>query len=439
MGAFRFHRHQLSLYQIAQILDRRLNLSDTLSTAWFVLKTPAPSTAARQLQLRQAETVASAVQPRTAFPPQQPRTWAPNAVLFLILFTLFGIRYFSSDQLSFRQTLLPIHFGHPSSTADAKLRSNNHRAQESALQKKLDLPPKAATSPLHESSNGESGSPMPSEKNELEQEAISSRDAGQPNGQSNPNAPQTRQAQEPPSADMSASSNSAAESSSPSRTAPQLSPSANPSDRQNQQQASKDASSEEQSLTSKLRDVLSGLLAKMQEGSSQQRGDAGGNRSHTANQDRNAAGTNQSDQSSTHNNDSKEAQASSLQSQQSPQNTQTASNSPSKGSGNAAGHQPSDGRSAAGRQDGSKDPKEAEELRAMGKLEEIIGKRSASLTGEMTVDSPSGTQQLRTGYTNKTGAHSGIGSEIDHDNIPVEDQPYVREYMKQVHSQPAAR
>src|SRR5579875_860017 len=70
VAAFRFRRHQLSPYRIAQILDRRLSLSDTLSTAWFVLKTSAPSNAARQLQLRHAETVAAAVQPRTAFPRQ---------------------------------------------------------------------------------------------------------------------------------------------------------------------------------------------------------------------------------------------------------------------------------------------------------------------------------------------------------------------------------
>lgn len=438
VAAFRFHRHQLSPYRIAQILDRRLNLSDTLSTAWFVLKTPAPSNAARQLQLRHAETVAAAVQPRTAFPPHQLRTWAPNALLFLVLFTLFGVRYFSADQLSFRRTLLPIHFGH-FLNASAELRNANHRAQGSAPNKKLALPPGAATSPLHETSNSQSGSRMPGEKNELEQEAVSSREAGQPNGQSNPNAPQSQQSQEPPSMNMSALNDSPNQPPAPSRNAPQLSPSATPSDRKNQQQPSKDASSEEQSLTSKLRDVLSGLLAKMQQGASQQRGDAGGNRPHTANQDRNAAGTNQSDQSSGRSNDSKEAQGSSLQAQQLPQNTQAASNSPSKGSGNAAGHRSSDGRSAAGRQDGSKDSKEAAELRAMGKLEEIIGKRSASLTGEMTVDSPSGTQQLRTGYTNKTGTHSGIGSEIDHDNIPVEDQQYVREYMKQVHNQPTTR
>jgi hypothetical protein len=439
VGAFRFRSGRLSLYRIAQILDRRLNLSDTVSSAWFVLKTPAPSNATRQLQLRHAETVAAAVQPRVAFPPQQLRTWAPNGLLFLILFTLFAVRYFSHDQLSFRQTLLPIHFGHPSKTEDAKLQTNSHEKQESALRKTLDLPPAAATSPLHESSNSETGSTIPGQKNELERKAISSREAGQPNGQSNPNASQNTQGQQSPSADMSASNNLPNQPLSSSQTASQQSPSTtNPSGRHDQQQPSKDTSTEEQSLTSKLRDVLSGLLAKMQEGSSQQRGDAGGNRSHSGKQDRNATGTNQSDQSA-RNNDSKEAQASSLQSQQPPQNAQTASNSPSKGSGNAAGHRSSDSRSAAGRQDGSKDSKEAEELRAMGTLQEIIGKRSASLTGEMTVDSPSGTQQLRTGYTNRSGTHSGIGSQIDHDDIPLEDQQYVREYMKQVHNQPESR
>ena len=177
----------------------------------------------------------------------------------------------------------------------------------------------------------------------------------------------------------------------------------------------------------------------MRDGSAQQRGEAPGNQAHNSNPDRQSAGTKQNQQSTSEGNDSKESQASSLQSRQSQLNAQTASNSPSKGSGNASGHQSSDSRSAAGRQDGSKGIKEAEELKAMGKLEEIIGKRSASLTGEMTIDSPAGAQRLRTGYTNKTGPHSGIGSEMDHEQIPMEDQQYVREYMKQVHNQPQTR
>jgi hypothetical protein len=86
-----------------------------------------------------------------------------------------------------------------------------------------------------------------------------------------------------------------------------------------------------------------------------------------------------------------------------------------------------------------KDLKEAEQQRAMGKLEEIIGKRSANLTGEVMVEVPSGKQQLRTQYTQKTGNHADLGSEINRDQVPLVDQSYVREYMEQVHKQASTK
>ncbi len=94
-----------------------------------------------------------------------------------------------------------------------------------------------------------------------------------------------------------------------------------------------------------------------------------------------------------------------------------------------------DAHSGIGRQDGDKDVKEAEQLQAMGKLAEIIGKRSANLTGDMMIETPSGKQQLKTAYTQKLGHHSDSGGEINRDEIPLADQQYVREYMELVRKQ----
>jgi hypothetical protein len=73
----------------------------------------------------------------------------------------------------------------------------------------------------------------------------------------------------------------------------------------------------------------------------------------------------------------------------------------------------------------------------MGKLAEIIGKRSASLTGDMQVV-PSGKQQLQTQYTHEQGKHADLGGEINRDEVPVEDQEYVREYMERVRKAPGS-
>ncbi len=71
----------------------------------------------------------------------------------------------------------------------------------------------------------------------------------------------------------------------------------------------------------------------------------------------------------------------------------------------------------------------------MGKLAEIIGKRSQNVTGEMMVEVPSGKQQLRTAYSGRIGQHSDTGGEINRDEVPLIFQEYVREYMERVRKQ----
>lgn len=87
--------------------------------------------------------------------------------------------------------------------------------------------------------------------------------------------------------------------------------------------------------------------------------------------------------------------------------------------------------SGAGSQDGDKRIKEAEDLAAMGKISEILGKRSANLTGEATVEVQSTSQQLKTAYVPSSAQHSQSGGEINRDEIPVALQPFVQEYFKQ--------
>lgn len=91
--------------------------------------------------------------------------------------------------------------------------------------------------------------------------------------------------------------------------------------------------------------------------------------------------------------------------------------------------------SGIGHTNGDKGIKDAEQLKAMGKLAEIIGKRSANLTGDITVETSSTNQQLRTQYSGRMGEHADLGGEINRDEIPVMYREYVREYMQLVHKQ----
>jgi hypothetical protein len=88
--------------------------------------------------------------------------------------------------------------------------------------------------------------------------------------------------------------------------------------------------------------------------------------------------------------------------------------------------------SGIGNQDGSKAIKEAEMLKAMGKITELIGKRSANVTGETTVEVQSGSQQLRTAYSKSQASHSETDGDVTRDEIPVAVQAYVQEYFAEV-------
>ncbi|MBZ5581530.1 MAG: hypothetical protein LAQ30_04860, partial [Acidobacteriia bacterium] len=88
--------------------------------------------------------------------------------------------------------------------------------------------------------------------------------------------------------------------------------------------------------------------------------------------------------------------------------------------------------SGIGNQDGSKDIKQAEQLAAMGKISEILGRRSANLSGEVTVEVQSSRQQLRTPYAARDSRHTEAGAEIGRDEVPLALQPYVEQYFEQV-------
>lgn len=73
----------------------------------------------------------------------------------------------------------------------------------------------------------------------------------------------------------------------------------------------------------------------------------------------------------------------------------------------------------------------------MGKLTEILGKRSADLTGDLTVQSAPGTATLRTPETGRVAQHQDLGGEIRRDQVPAMYRDYVKRYMEAVRNSPA--
>ncbi|MGC8792339.1 MAG: hypothetical protein ACP5U2_02985 [Bryobacteraceae bacterium] len=117
---------------------------------------------------------------------------------------------------------------------------------------------------------------------------------------------------------------------------------------------------------------------------------------------------------------------------------QSAQGASGKTSGPDTDVQPArEGRSGIGREDGRKDTALAEQQAAMGKLTELIGRRQATLTGEIMVEVSSGTQKLRTPYSDRQTAHADRGGEIHRDEVPLFLRDYVQRYFEEIRKAPA--
>jgi hypothetical protein len=69
----------------------------------------------------------------------------------------------------------------------------------------------------------------------------------------------------------------------------------------------------------------------------------------------------------------------------------------------------------------------------MGKISELIGKRSGQVTGESMIDVQSGDQKLKTAYKDKAASHGEGSGEVSRDQIPLSEQEYVQQYFGQIH------
>ncbi len=116
-GWVRFRRRAIPPYRVAQILDVRLDLHDTISTAWFLrngITHPAidvPAAEAGSLvrtQFAQAEALAATADPNPAFPVTGQRTWAVAGALFAVVVGLFGTRYLVDRSLDLKKALIPL-------------------------------------------------------------------------------------------------------------------------------------------------------------------------------------------------------------------------------------------------------------------------------------------------------------------------------------------
>ncbi len=395
-GLYRARKKIPSTYTIAQWIDRRLNLADTLSTAsYFSGNGVRGDDGVRRMQREQAETAARSVDVRQGIPFVRPRYLYPALILAAVAFGMFVLRYAVTGSLSLRPSLARIAFDtfFPAKPEQAKNRK----------------PDPSKVDP------GSPDSPQSEQEREAMLEAM---DSATP---ANPQA--NEQAQETKKGDRSTESNEGKKA-----DGSQEDQSKEGDQQAGNQDSKQGANSENSNLMDKLRDVMSNMMNKMT---------SSGQKSAQQNKSNGNSDKSNSDGKNSQNSDQK-ADGNSQSAQEQAQNQADASSS-DQGTDKTASP---DGKSGIGASDGEKRAREAEQLQAMGKISEILGKRSTDVSGEVMVEVGSSKQQLKTPWAQSQATHAEAGGEIHRDEVPLIYQQFVQQYFEQIRksgAKPAAQ
>ena len=419
-GIYLARRRMPGRYAVAQILDARMGLEDSLSTAvYFSQRENAGGSAegVRRLQADRAEKLAASVDARKAAPFRMPRTVYLLAGLFLVAGGLFALRYGLSRTLDLKPPLARMirqQFGWNQKKDLARNDRRNKPPQpndpeDDAASKDPDQ--KGAAQP--DAAANEQASTDPAAP---QQRGGSSEDKKQADNTANAADEQEAQAEKSPdSANDPANSNGQSNKS----ESPQYG--GKPND---------NSSSDNSSWMNKLKDAFASLMPRPSPPRSGQGPDQG-------NQDKQKSQQNGGKPQQGKDGQQNADQQGDAQDGQSGENGQDQQQDPNgksaaKNDSQQKSKQPGSG---IGSQDGDKSIKQAQQLEAMGKLSEIYGKRAANITGEATVEVQATSQQLKTQYVQRGAQHSQTGSEIDRDVVPVSLQGYVEQYFEQLRKQ----
>ena len=424
-GIYRLSRKMPDSYLTAVRLDESAHLPDTLSTAWHFSKAP-PAKGAEflNLQREQAESAARTVSIASAVPFTIPRAFYAMAGLALLATGLVGIRYTTGKGLDLQRPITEVLFNSDPNTAQPKQLAKNTRPgpteyseQAQDFLAKLGIKPDLAD-PASEPDEFDKAleqalkqPPKPGGDNQNGGNDAKGAEKGKDGANDDAAGGQPidgdKKSGEPKDSDSQSASNGG--------------------DSSNKNGKSKDGgNSNDGNLMSKLKDAVSSMLSKTPSKPAEMKPSDKNQKSSNDKKDGNkkpepGQGTPESSNSNDENADS-DPNGDALGGQKGSSNDTTASQSPQKQEG-----------SGVGLADGSKDVKAAEQLKAMGKISEIIGKRSQTVSGETMVEVQSGRQQLRTDYTQSNATHAETDGDVTRDEIPLALQPYIQQYFEEVH------
>lgn len=418
VGAYRLRGRIPSAYHVAQVLDRRLKLRDLLSTAWHFDQTPPLHPAFAGIVRAQAEETATTVSPAAAIPFAWPRAAWPALALALTAAVTLGVRYGRLQTLDLAPPLVQLQFDPFSAFTGGP-----------PVQAKRALPPGVAQPiEVSDAANSRQGlEPFP-------ENALMTVDTPDPSGTSQANQAGERKEGSRSGENGSTEEGEAAEGqdASAGENTPDAPPGTKADGKSGNESKQPPQPKDSNSLMDKMRDALANLMDKLKMESAGQQQTAQNNKQSTPGPgQKNDRGQKSPGKSPTKGDPSSDSQAQAGQEASDQQGQKSSQSQPS------ADPQSNQDKSGIGSSDGSKDTELAEQLDAMGKISEILGKRAQNLQGEMMVEVTSTKQQLRTPYLQRNAAHGESGGEIHRDEVPLHLQYYVQQYYEQIRKLPA--
>lgn len=403
---WRARRRAPDAYLAAQRADAGLRLKDLLATAWHLRHNGRNTSSAFAPLIEQKASAACAdADVREALPLRWSRASATALAAFSILLALFVLRVGLLRSFDLRPPLVAVHFD---TLTGAPVPPSPPRRPPA---RKLDLPgfsldeaqagaldeEQSPVEALRTAENGDSSLPSPQGNRA-------------PNGRMQSQGQAAESGQEQPGEEAPGEAADASQDSSERQNGKDSPPRAQPQD----------------SLLDKMRDALANLMDKFKLEMPPGEGSRPGKQSAKQEAARREKGRPQPGKKGEQGQEgdmlSGQQQAQSDASQQAKSDQ---AGSPDPASQNE--------KSGIGKEEGRKELQAAEELEAMGKLDELLGKRSQNVQGEVMVEvTHSKNQQLRTPFTGKMGARTDSGSELGRDEVPLHLQEYVQRYYEQV-------
>jgi hypothetical protein len=391
-GLFLLRKRIPSSYAVAQRIDARLKLADTISTAAYFDAPSDPLPADPRIcesQRRQAEKVATTVDVRRALPLLRPPALYPACGLLLAACGIFLLRYavlgtFDPSR-SLVKTAYDTFFSSPSQQA------------------KLGNLPRDPTQLGND----------PDADGDLTKDADF---AGDPSTQ----ADEAADTQVQPNSKADGKDGQGKKDDASSSDDPENSK--NPDKANDGKQSGNQNGKQDPSMMDKVREALSDMLNKMK------------SQPNESAQNQNQKGDSQSQKQDKQQGQPQDKNPGDNADAQS--DNQQSSDGESQGNSTDAKNS-QDQQRGIGSEEGDKTARDAAALKAMGKISELLGKRAQNVSGTVMVEVGSTKQQLKTAIEQRQATHSEAGSEIHRDEVPVIYEQFVQQYFEQIRKMPA--